>query len=171
MRQHGILVAQLRTDRPYTMDCPFPVKSAPSASRGDMDPHLILDSLRQSEPIIQTASPLVQPFLHSSPQSVPKLYNGPPLPLKIAPSREGIWTSIQYMIHLAYRSPKPKRHLDRFSSFSGLTTVTTDRPRPHLRTFLRRCGLIITSGQSNLTKGRITAYTVFPILYNWSPSP
>jgi len=41
---------------------------------------------RSSEPTTQTASRLVQPFLHSSPQCVSALYNGPLLPrLKIAP--------------------------------------------------------------------------------------
>ena len=42
--------------------------------------------LSQPESTTQTASRSVQPFLHSSRQSVSTLYNGPPLPLKIAPS-------------------------------------------------------------------------------------
>ena len=47
---------------------------------GDLDPHLIHDSFGQSELTIQTASRSVQPFSHRWPQSVPILYNGPPLP-------------------------------------------------------------------------------------------
>jgi len=43
----------------------------------------------------QTASWLVQPFLHRWPQSVCILYNGTPFPLiKVAPSHGGIWTAI-----------------------------------------------------------------------------
>ena len=42
----------------------------------------------------QMASPSGQPFLHSSPQSVPILYNGLPFPLKITPSHQGMWTPI-----------------------------------------------------------------------------
>jgi len=51
--------------------------------------HRTHDSLGHSEPTIQTASQLVQPFSHSWPQSVPILYNGPPLSPKIAPSHGG----------------------------------------------------------------------------------
>jgi len=43
-------------------------------------PHLIHAWLGPSEFSTQTASRSVQPFLHSSPQSVPILYNGPPFP-------------------------------------------------------------------------------------------
>jgi len=42
--------------------------------------------LSPSESTTQTPSRSVQPFLHSTRQSVSILYNGPPLPLKIAPS-------------------------------------------------------------------------------------
>jgi len=51
-----------------------------SPCHGDLDPYLIRDSLDPSEPTTQTASRLVQQFLHSSPQNVPILYNGRPLP-------------------------------------------------------------------------------------------
>jgi len=45
---------------------------------------------------VQTASRTVQPFLHSSLHSVPILYNGPSIPLKIGPSNggSGVWTPI-----------------------------------------------------------------------------
>jgi len=42
------------------------------------------------EPATQTACRSVQPFLHRLPQSVPILYNGTPLPLKIVHSQEDV---------------------------------------------------------------------------------
>jgi len=57
---------------------PFPTKLP--ILIGDLDPHLIHDSLGKSEPTIQMASRSVQPFSHRWPQSVPILYNGRPLP-------------------------------------------------------------------------------------------
>ena len=66
---------------------PFPPKLPFLMS--DLDPRLIRDSLGLSEPTIQTASRLVQPFLCRWPQRVPVLCNGMPLALKIAPSRGG----------------------------------------------------------------------------------
>jgi len=61
----------------------FPLKISPSS--GGPGPHLIRGSLGPS--VSQMASPSVQPFLHSSRQRVPILYNGPPHPPKIALSR------------------------------------------------------------------------------------
>jgi len=54
------------------------------------------------------------------------------------------------MIPWTHPSPQPKRHLDRFSRFAGLTSVTDRQTtllvrynnRPYLRTY-GRCGLII----------------------------
>ena len=43
----------------------------------------------------------------------------PPLSTRIAPSHGGIWTP--WIGSLAHPSPEPKRHLDRFSRFAGLT--------------------------------------------------
>jgi len=56
-----------------------------------LDPHLIRDFLDPPESSTQTASRLVQPFLHSWPQNVPILYSrlGRPFPLKIAASCGG----------------------------------------------------------------------------------
>jgi len=61
---------------------PFPRKIA--SFRGDLDLHLMHDSLGPSELTTQVESRLVQSFLHSSPQSVPILHSGPPLPVKIS---------------------------------------------------------------------------------------
>jgi len=66
----------------------------------------------------------------------PILYNGPPLPCppKLAPSHGDIWLLIYYVFPCAQlipQIPQSKGHLDRFSSFAGLTIVTdrlTDRP-------------------------------------------
>ena len=57
--------AELTTERPY-MGHPFPSKLP--ISMGRSEPHRIHDSLGPSEPSTQTASRLVQPFLHSLPQ-------------------------------------------------------------------------------------------------------
>ena len=43
----------------------------------------------EDEPITQTAAGSVEPFLHRSPQTVPVLYNRPPLPLKITALQGG----------------------------------------------------------------------------------
>jgi len=56
---------------------PCPLKIAPS--RGGSGPHLIHDSLGQSERRIQMAPRSVQPFSHRRPQSSYILYKRPPL--------------------------------------------------------------------------------------------
>jgi len=67
--------------------------------------HLICNSFSPCKPITQMAYWLVQLFLHSSPQSVPILYNGPlPSPLKIAPSHGG---SGPHLIHGSLSPPEP----------------------------------------------------------------
>jgi len=61
------------------------------------------------------------------------LYNGPLFSSKW-PIPVGDLDPIKYMIPWAHPSPKPKRHLDWFCRFAGLTTVTqrqTDRPTDH----------------------------------------
>ena len=60
----GVLVSQ---------KLPFPM--------GDLDLHVIHYCLSPSKPEIQTASRSLEPFLYSTPQSDPTLYNGPPLRL------------------------------------------------------------------------------------------
>jgi len=76
--------AQLTTESLYfTMGAPF-TQIAPC--HGGSEPHVICDSLGQSKTTTQMASLSVQPFLHRWLHSFPILYNGPPFPLKIAPS-------------------------------------------------------------------------------------
>jgi len=53
---------------------------------GNLDPHLIHESLRPPESKSQMASGSVQLFLYGSQQRVAILNNGPPFPLKIDPS-------------------------------------------------------------------------------------
>jgi len=76
--------AQLTAESPYTLQwVTLSPKIAPF--RGvDLDPHLIHDSLNQTEPTIQMASRSVQLFSHRWPQGVSILYNGTPLsPFKL----------------------------------------------------------------------------------------
>jgi len=54
------------------------------------------DSLEPLESTSKMVSGSVQPFLHSSRQSIPILYNGPPLPRQNCSFRLGIWT---HLIH------------------------------------------------------------------------
>jgi len=68
-----------------------------------------------SESAFQTASRSVQPFLHISPQSVPILCNGPPFPLKIAPSQGRIDTVSQKRSH--FERSVTLSSLNRFSQF------------------------------------------------------
>jgi len=71
-----------------------PLKIVPSLASHS---HLIHASIGPLESSTQTVSQSIQPFLHSSWQSVPILYNELPFPLKIAASHGGIWTS--YNMH------------------------------------------------------------------------
>jgi len=68
------------------------------------------------------------------------------------------------MVPWTYPNPKPKRYLHRLNRFCGAYYCDrpTDRPRYsvcnnrlRLQYLMLRCGLIATSGQSNLTGGRI----------------
>jgi len=72
----------------------------------------------------QMTSRSVQLFLHSSPQSVPILYNGPPLPPQNCPSHGGIWTPFNTWLV----GPTRVLNLNGISTgsaiFAGLTTVT-----------------------------------------------
>ena len=89
----------------HPQNCPFPLE--------DMDLHLIHNSLDPFKSTTRTASQFVQPFLHSSLQSVPLLYSGLPLTLQNCPFSWGIWI----MVSWAHPSPQAKRHLDRFDHF------------------------------------------------------
>jgi len=102
-------------------------------SHGGSEPRLIRCSLGQPDSASQVASRSDQPFMHSSRQTVPILYNGRcscPRPKKLVlPKGES--------------GPQPKRHFDRFSRFcmAYYCDRQTHRPRysvcnnkPHLRT-------------------------------------
>jgi len=76
--------------------CPgtsFFIKITPS--HGVLDPHLIHGSLSPPKPTTQTASRLVQAFLHAQLMAeCRRAYQGKFFPLEIAPSHRGIWIPI-----------------------------------------------------------------------------
>jgi len=74
----------------------------------------------------QMASRSIQPFLHSSRQSVPILYNGPPFSLKMAPSHGRISTRFLGTTEIFNANDISMGS----AGFWGLTTVT-DRPTDH----------------------------------------
>jgi len=74
-------------------------------------------------------------------------------------SHGGIWTPIQHLVPWSHPSPQPEQHLNRFSRFCMAHDHDrqTDRPRypicnNRLHLVVLQCGLIVTSGQSNMTK-------------------
>jgi len=69
----------------YTLQRAVPFSLKFSIPIGYLNLHLIYGSLGPLKSSTQTRSRLVQPFLHSSRQSVPILYNGPPFPLSKLP--------------------------------------------------------------------------------------
>jgi len=88
--------------------------------------HLIHASLYSLESSTQTASRLVQPFLHSSRQRVIVLYSGPPLPppLKIATSHGGSGPPSNTCFLGSTRVHVPNAISTGSAVFAGLTTVT-----------------------------------------------
>jgi len=113
----GFCTAHGRKSLYFTMGDHFPPKLPLLV--GDLDSHLIHDSLSQTESTVQTASRSVQLFSHRWPQSGYRAYtlHWAPLSPKIAPSY-GIWTPIQYVVSCAHPIPQPKWHLDQFSRCS-----------------------------------------------------
>ena len=113
-----------RATRYITMGRPLSLQIVPP--NGNLNPHLIHDSMGPSEPTTQTASRSVHPFLHSSPQSVPIIYNGQPLPL---PSKLPLPMGGSGR-HLIHGSSSPPETITQMASrsvqpfFAGLTTVT-----------------------------------------------
>ena len=107
--QNGIstgsaIFAQLMAERHYTLQWATLSPSKLPLPMVESGPHRIHDSMCPSEPITQTASRLVQPFLHSSPQSVPILYNRRPLPSpKLVPSH-GVYGP--HVKHGSFGSPE-----------------------------------------------------------------
>jgi len=109
-----------------------PKMVAMATSLSTAGPHLTHDSYGPSEPITQAASRSVQPFSHRGPQSVPTLYNGTPLPLKIAPSYGGSGSPSNTWFLGLTRALIPNGISIGEAVFAELTSVTdrqTDRPR------------------------------------------
>jgi len=80
-------LVQITADCPYTLQCTFPQNCL---SHGMIWNPSNTSFLAPSKPTTQTASRSVQPFLHSSPQNVPILYNGPPLSPSKLPLHIGV---------------------------------------------------------------------------------
>jgi len=96
--------------------------------------HLIHVSLDPPQSKSQTASRSVEPFSYSSPQSVPILYNERPFPPQNCHFPWGSAAPSNTRFLGSTRVLKFSTHLDRFSHFAGLSTVTdrhTDRPTDH----------------------------------------
>ena len=68
---HGRVSSSMHGHDLSPKNCPF--------AWGNLEPHLTHGSFGPIECSTEMASRLVQPFLHSSPQRVPILYNVPPL--------------------------------------------------------------------------------------------
>jgi len=104
---------------------PFPRPNCPSHGGSGHPANINMIPLAHPSPKTQTASRLVQPFFHSSPQSVSILYNGPCLPcLKIAPSmgRSGP-PSNTWFLGPTESSTENSTSIG-WAIFAGLTTVT-----------------------------------------------
>jgi len=137
------IFAQLTTKCPYTLHWAAlsPFKIAPS--RGWSGSHLIHDSLGLSEPTFQTASWLVQPFLHSSSHSVHVLYLGLPLPPQNCPFRWVIWTPSNtwlrpHLIHGSMSPPEPTTQMASLDQLSRFWRVhDCDSPTDRLADRLR----------------------------------
>jgi len=96
------------TDKTTRENCSFPL--------GDLHPHLTHGSEGPPESLSKMACRSVHPFSHSSPHSVPLLYNGPlRFPQKLPLSLGGPRVSIEHIVPRTHTSHQPKRHLDRFS--------------------------------------------------------
>jgi len=122
----------------------LPLKIAPS--HGDLHFCPIHASLGQLESTSQTASRSVQPFLAQLTAECPyTLQWAPSSPKLLLPNTHGGFGPHLTHDFWVHPSLQRKRHLDRFSRFAELTSVTdrwTDRPRysvgnnrPHLRTY------------------------------------
>jgi len=126
-----------------------------------VQPRLIHASLDPPESTYQTASRSVQPFLHSSRQKVPILYNGSPILAapRNCPFAWAIWTPSNTWFRGPTRVHNPNGISIGSAGFAGLTIVTdrqTDRPtnrprysvcnnRPHLHCESKKQGTTILS--------------------------
>ena len=132
---------------PHSQNCPFPWAIWTGSNTWFLGPIRL--------PTTHTASRLVQPFLHGSPR-VSLCFTMDCTPLKIASSC-GRYTQSNTRF-LALQS-QPKRHIDRFGRFAGLTTVTdrpTDQDIPSVTIcriastyVVRRCTLVIMVARWN----------------------
>jgi len=95
---------------------------------GDLDPHLIHASLQPPRSASRTAPQLVQPFLHSSRQKSPILYNGPPLFSSSLP----LCMRSEPPSNTWFLGPTRVHNSNSISIcsavFAGLTIVTEERP-------------------------------------------
>jgi len=119
--------AQLTAYSRYTLQqaAPFPI----AAFLWGSEPHLIHGPSDPRESSTRTASRLVQPFLHRSPQSVPILYNGRSLPPQNCPFPWG-----SGLVPWAHQVRNPNGTSIRSAVFVELTSVTdkpTNRPTDH----------------------------------------
>jgi len=129
--------AQLMAGSHYTLQQAALPPSKLPLPMGDMNPHLIYDSL--DPPVWRFLGPstvlnpngisstsAIQPFLHNSRQSIPILYNGEAFPLKIATSHEGIWTV--FKIHNSLGPSKPKTQMASRLFQPFFSQITTECP-------------------------------------------
>jgi len=106
----------------------FPPKNCPFTRR-DLDPYQTYGYLGPPESKSRTASRSVQPFLHSSRQRVPILYNGPPLFPSKFPISMGIWgsnTRFFGRIRIHFRN-----RISIGSAVFARLTIVTDRETDH----------------------------------------
>jgi len=129
-------------------------------------PHLTHAILSPPESIPQTACQSVQPFLHSSWQKVPILYNGPPLPLNIALSHRGSGTPCNTWLLRPTKVHNPNSPPIGSEVFAGLRTVI-DRPTNRPR--YSACGLKIQqSVKERSRQWRKASYQVGHTEFLWT---
>jgi len=128
-KQHldqSAVFAPLTAERPYTLqwtalppqNCLFP---------WGIWTHVVHNALGPSKPTTQTASQLVQPFLHSSLQSVPILYNRPSTPFhpQNCPFQWGSWPRLihGYLGQLEFSTQRASRSVQPFLHSSVLWQI------------------------------------------------
>jgi len=131
----SVIFAQLMAEcRRACSGVSFPIKIAPSHAA--IWTHLLHASLGSPESTSQTAPQSVQPFLHSSRQSVPIVYNGPLLSCSTLPLTMGSAPTSNTCFLESTRVHNPNGISVGSAVFAGLTSVTdrqtdwpTDRPR------------------------------------------
>jgi len=125
-------------------------------SWGHRDHHLFHDSLRKTEPTIQTASRSVQLFSHMWPQSVPILYNGCPLSPKIAHSHGDLDP------HIRHNRLNPSEPTDQTASLSV---------QPFLHRWLQNVPILYNGTPLSPSKLPIPMGGSGPPSNTWFPGP